>query len=330
MASDVLSYSQKGTIGILDLGYKSYDFEKTLFNKNGYNLKFYEADFDDLESKKKFAAQCDGLLVRMTIIDNHFLSGIDNLKEIVRYGIGYDNIDIDAATANGIPVANVQGYATNSVSDHTIALLFSGLRGINLASKTISKDITEPPFRDMFELHDKTLGIIGLGRIGSSFCRKVNAIFAEILAYDPYIEDSSFLKAGAKKSSFQDLLNNAHVISLHCNLTEETKHILNERTFSLMKNKPIIINTARGPVMDENALKKALEKNLIHSAGLDVFNNEPLVAAQDYFLRHPRVITTGHYAWYSEYAAQELQKRAALNMIDLLNGKRIEDQLNEI
>jgi len=330
MRSDDLNITYKGKIGIVDLGYDSYDYEKELFAENGYKVEFYIGAFNDLNSKKEFASRCDGLLVRMTIINNSFLDGLTNLKAMVRYGIGYDNIDISAASEKGIPVANVQGYATNSVSDHTVALLFSCLRGINLASKTIKTEMTKPPFHDIFELHDKTLGIVGLGRIGSSFCKKVNGMFAKVLAHDPYIDENSFKKAGAEKSDLDNLLKNAHVLSLHCNLTEETTYILNEKSFSQMHKRPIIINTARGPVIDQDALVKALDDGIIHSAGIDVFEDEPLTEKQDALLSHQRVIATGHYAWYSEYAAQELQKRAAHNMIDLLDGKRIDDQLNNI
>ena len=330
MKADGLNTAQKKSlIGILDSGYKSYDYEKKLFSKNGYTLKFYKGTFEDLESKREFASQCTGLLVRITKIDRDFLKGISNLKAIVRYGIGYDNIDLSAASEKGIAVANVQGYATNSVSDHTIALLFSCLRGINMARRTIKTAMTRPPFDDMFELHDKTLGIIGLGRIGSSFCRKVNAMFEHVLAYDPYINDHHFRKAGAEKSDLEGVLRRSDVISLHCNLTEETKYLLNSKAFSLMQKKPLILNTSRGPVIDERALRKALENNIIHSAGLDVYENEPLSEKQDFLVNHPRIVTTGHYAWYSDYAAQELQKRATHNMIDLLAGKQIDDLLNK-
>jgi D-3-phosphoglycerate dehydrogenase / 2-oxoglutarate reductase len=320
---------KKGLIGILDLGYQSYDYEKTFFNQNGYNLLFYDGTADE-KSKKDFASSCDGLLVRMTEIDHTFLDGLTKLKAIVRYGIGFDNIDLTACTTNRIAVANVQGYATHSVSDHTIALLFSCLRGIKLASLKIKTDMTNAPFDDMMELHDKTLGIIGLGRIGSRFCEKTKGMFNRVLAYDPYINESTFAKAGAEKSDLETILKNAHVISLHCNLTDETKHILDQNSFAIMKNRPLIINTARGPVIDETALKTALEKDIIHSAGLDVFEDEPLSEKQAFLLEHPRVVTTGHYAWYSEYAAQELQKRAAHNIIDMLSGKKIADQLNII
>jgi len=327
-ADGLSSTHKKRIIGIVDSGYKSYDYEKKLFTENGYTLDFYNGAFNDIQAKREFASHCAGLMVRMTIIDRDFLREINALKAIVRYGIGYDNIDLSAASDKRIAVANVQGYATNSVSDHTIALMFSCLRGITRASQTIKNAMTKPPFEDMFELHDKILGIIGLGRIGSSFCKKVNTMFEHVLAYDPYIDDQSFKKAGAEKSTLENIFKSAHVISLHCNLTRETEHILNQQAFSLMKKRPIILNTSRGPVIDEQALKISLEKDVIHSAGLDVFEDEPLSEKQDFFVKHPRVISTGHYAWYSDFAAMELQKRAAHNMIDLLAGKKIDDCLN--
>jgi len=320
----------KKHIGILDLGYESYDYEKNLFTENGYSLKFYDGKPQDIKAKIAFSKEMQGLLVRMTVIDENFLTSLSNLKVIVRYGIGYDNIDIAVATKHKIAVANVQGYATESVSDHAMALMFACQRGLKLAPQIIKKDITKPPFPDMFELHDKTLGIIGLGRIGNRFSQKANALFKNVIVYDPYIKNENFQQAGAQKASLNDVLKLSSVISLHCNLTDETKHILDEQAFSKMLQKPIIINTARGPVIDETALKKAIDKKDIHSAGIDVFENEPLTKKQDFLLEHRRIITTGHYAWYSLNSAEELQKRAAQNMIDMLKGKIIEDQLNKI
>jgi D-3-phosphoglycerate dehydrogenase len=319
----------KNRIGILDLGYDSYDYETKLFSENGYSLKFFNGKKDDRSAQIAFCKDIEGLLVRMTVVDENFIKNLPDLKAIVRYGIGYDNIDLKAASRFGIAVANVQGYATQSVSDHTMALMFACQRGLLLAGQIITEGITKPPFSDIFEFHNKTLGIIGLGRIGRRFSMKARPLFKKIIACDPYISAKQFKDAGAQKSTFDEILTESSVISLHCNLTAETYHMLDYSAFSKMRQKPIVLNTARGPVIDEQALKRALENDLIHSAGIDVFENEPLSEKQAFLLKHPRVICTGHYAWYSQNAAQELQKRAAQNMIGLLKGEKIMDQLNK-
>jgi D-3-phosphoglycerate dehydrogenase len=317
-------------IAIIDLGYKNYNYENELFSKNGYKLILYEGDPSDRLEKARFANDSSGLLVRGTTIDSDFLDLASNLKALVRYGVGYDNIDLDEATRRNIKVANVQGYANHSVSDHAIALIYSCVRSLAAGSGQIRKIFSKPPIEDIFELHDKTIGIIGLGRIGGCFASKVRHLFKEVLAADPYIQDYKFNEAGAIKSDLKSLFEKCHVISLHCNLTEETKHIINEKAFSQMKRRPVLINTARGPMISEDALVKALDNNLLHSAGIDVFNDEPPTWKQEPIFNHPRVIVTGHYAWYSEYSIQVLQRRAADNLVKLLTGKNIEDQLNMI
>lgn len=315
-------------IVILDSGYKSYDFEKSLFEGSGFTLKIHPSYKGDKTEKMAFAREAHGILVRHTAIDTEFLSEMKNLKAVVRYGVGYDNINVDACTRFGVKVANVQGYASHSVSDHALAMLLICSRGMWDPKKQITTQFAASPVEDVFELHDKTLGIIGLGRIGSELSKKAAPLFREIIAADPYKPQHYFDNLNVRKVMLNDLLQQSNVISIHCNLTDETTHLLNGETFGKMEKKPVIINTARGEVVDEKALLTVLNAGQIHSAGLDVFENEPVTDAQEALINHPRTICTGHYAWYSDRAAKELQKRAAMNLFNLLTGKRTADCLN--
>ncbi len=315
-------------IVILDTGYKSYSFEKELFEQEGFLLKIYSGQKGDPLQKLDFAKNAVGILVRHTIIDEEFLSSMKNLKAVVRYGVGYDNVDIDACSRHGIKVANVQGYANHSVSDHAMALMFACIRGMWDTESQLKKAFSSPPVNDIFELHDKTLGIIGLGRIGSQFCIKASPLFKNIIASDPYKPQDHFSRLAVQSVSLSELLKESDIISLHCNLTPETRHLLDKNEFSAMNKRPVIINTSRGEVVSEDALIEALEKDMIHSAGLDVFENEPLTDKQNKLINHPRVICTGHYAWYSDKSSEELQGRAAINLLNLLKGIPVEDQLN--
>jgi D-3-phosphoglycerate dehydrogenase len=315
-------------IVILDSGYKSYAFEKELFESSGFELKIYPTYEGEKSEKTEFAKDAVGILVRHTRIDEEFLSKIKNLKAVVRYGVGYDNIDIEACTRFGVKVANVQGYANHAVSDHALALIFSCTRALWNTKEQITEKFAAPPVEDVFELHDKTLGIIGLGRIGSVLAKKAASLFKEIIAADPYKTQKYCNRFSVRKVDLTELLETSDVISLHCNLTEETRHILNQASFSQMMKKPVIINTSRGETINEKALLEALNNKIIHSAGLDVFENEPTTELQKPLINHPRTICTGHFAWYSDYAAIELQKRAAQNLLHLLNGKEVEDCLN--
>jgi D-3-phosphoglycerate dehydrogenase len=315
-------------IVILDSGYKSYDFEKELFEKNGFRLKVHPGFKGDPSEKRDFAKNADGILVRHTVIDEAFLSGMKNLKAVVRYGVGYDNVDIEACTRHGVRVANVQGYANHSVSDHALALMFSCTRALWNTSYQLHEGFATAPVPDVFELHDKILGIIGIGRIGSMFCKKAAPFFHQVLACDPYKPESHFNQLNAQRVELDELLERSDVISLHCNLTDETRHLLNSEKFMLMTKKPVIINTSRGEVISEEALLGALNSGKIHSAGLDVYEDEPVTERQSKLTDHPRAICTGHYAWYSDKSMIELQRKAAINLLNFLSGNEVEDSLN--
>jgi len=315
-------------IVILDSGYDSYAYEEQLFEEAGFQLSIFPSYDGNRNEKIEFGKEAEGILVRHTRVDTEFLTSMKNLKAVVRLGVGYDNIDVDACTKFGVKVANVQGYANHSVSDHALALLFSCCRGFWNTREQVLNGFAAPPLAEVFELHDKTLGIVGLGRIGSELCKKALPLFKRVIASDPYKPESHFNQLGAISCGLDELLDESHIISLNCNLTEETHHLLNQSTFEKMKKRPVIINTSRGPVIDEPALLEALEKDRIHSAGIDVYENEPTTEAQLGIIDHPRTICTGHYAWYSDASSQELQRRAARNLLDFLQGKLVEDCLN--
>ncbi len=315
-------------IVILDSGYKAYDFEKSLFNGKEYNLKIHPEYKGERAEKIAFANEAHGLLIRHTVIDEAFLSEMKNLKAIVRYGVGYDNVDVEACTHFGVKAANVQGYASHAVSDHALALMLACSRGMWNVKMQVTEGFAAPPAEDIFELHDKTLGIIGLGRIGSELGKKARPLFQNVIASDPYKPEKHFKDLQAVNVSLDELLQVSDVISIHCNLTSETRHLLDEKAFGKMQKKPVVLNTSRGEVIDEKALLRALQEGIIHSAGLDVYENEPVTQKQEILLNHPRTFCTGHYAWYSDRASAELQRRAALNLYKLLNGETVEDCLN--
>lgn len=317
----------RSIIAIIDTGYGSYDYERNVFESNGFTLKIFQGKKQDHEARLAFANEAVGILVRGTQMDAFFLSKLPNLKAIVRYGVGFDNIDLKAAQQYGIRVANVQGYANESVSDHAIALLFSCARLLHLGQKELQLKCGVPPSRDVMELADKTLGIVGLGRIGGTLCRKSQSLFSRIIAADPYIPAERFNQMGAVSCNLETLLSESDAISLHCNLTDETRGLINKHAFKRMKKQPILVNTSRGAVIEPEPLLDALQRNIIHSAGIDVYPEEPPGDDLKPLLSHPRVIATGHYAWYSPQSIQTLQKRAAHNMLSLLRGDPVADEL---
>src|SRR5690606_3639072 len=167
-----------------------------------------------------------------------------------------------------------------------------------------------------------------LGRIGSEFGRKTKSLFQKVVASDPYKSDDYFKVRKIVKLPLEVLLKESDVISIHCNLTSETRYLIDAQAFLKMERKPVVLNTARGKIIEEAALLHALNEGRIHSAGLDVYEDEPVTEKQIALIDHPRTICTGHYAWYSDRASVELQKRAAINLYKLLKGDAVEDCLN--
>lgn len=311
-------------VAILDTGYESYTYEQELFAQHGFDLIIYEGIPRDKKAKYALARNATGILVRELLIDKEALGLMPHLKAIVRYGVGYDNIDLDTSKDRSIRVANVQGYANHSVSDHAMALLLTCTRDLEESKNgTFSK----PSRKDVLELHDKTLGIIGIGQIGSQFSLKASPFFNKILANDPYKTEDHMAKHGAEKVNLSTLFKECHVISLHCNLNRETRHLINRSAIESMKKSPVIINTARGAVIHEKALLAALNSGKVHSAGLDVFEKEPPGEDQEELMNHSHVVYTPHVAWYSQTSIVTLQRKAARNLIGLLNGLQIDDEL---
>ena len=203
-------------IVIIDTGYDSYDYERRLFFENGFELLLCEGPFGDQNSLEP-AGNAVGILVRGTRIGAREMDRMARVKAIVRYGTGYENIDLEAAKNRGIRVANVQGYASHAVSDHALSLMFACVRGLGGGKIRSSEGFPEgtfgkPPRKDIFELHNKTLGIIGVGRIGSHFAKKAFPLFKRILAFDPY-QTARYMKGfRAVKTDLKGLLDHSHEI----------------------------------------------------------------------------------------------------------------------
>ena len=322
------SSPNKPKIALLDPGIASCTYEKEFFEKHGYQFKVFEGNKDDYEAKLSLATDAEGILIRFTKIGDAFLKQTPQLKAVARYGVGYDNIDLDACTRHGVRCANVRGYGDHSVSDHALALIFSCMRMVKAGNENIFSHFGTPPAEDIPEIHQQVLGIVGLGRIGGTLSKKVKALFKEVIAYDPFISDEKFEESSVKKVSFKKLLQSSNVISIHCNLTDASRHLIGGNAFDLMKQRPVLVNTARGEIIDERALLQALEKGKVHSAGLDVFKTEIPQELSEELVNHPKVVATGHYAWYSDRAQKELQKRTADNLLAMLQGQNPEDGLN--
>jgi D-3-phosphoglycerate dehydrogenase len=241
---------------------------------------------------------------------------------IVRYGIGYDTVDVDAATDNGIVVVNIPDYCFEEVSNHAVTLILA------CAKKLISLDVCVKrgewkkgveSLAPMGPINGETLGLIGCGNIGRRTARKAQCFDLITIGYDPYADELLAKDHGISLTSLPDLLEQSDYISIHTPLNSETRHLIGEKEFRLMKKSAYIINTARGGIIDENALIKALEEKRIAGAGLDVFENEPLDPKSPLIMMQ-NVVTLPHSAYYSEIADKRLRTSVGQEAARVLAG----------
>ena len=235
----------------------------------------------------------DCIVVRSaTKVTKEVIASADSLKLVVRAGVGLDNVDLDAAKEKGVKVLNTPEAPTASVAEMVLALMFSLARRVAVADSTMKAEKWEKKKLSGTELWQKTLGIVGFGRIGYEVAKRALVLGMKVLAHDVIDIDEICDDIGAERTDFDDLLKRSDYISLHVPLIPQTKGMIGERELDLMKESAFLINTARGGVVDEGALIKALDENKIAGAGLDVFEKEPPVEWG--LAKHPKVVATPH------------------------------------
>lgn len=247
-----------------------------------------------------------------------------NLKVIATYSVGYDNIDLEAATTKSIYVANTPGDLTEAVGEHSFALMMGIARRVAEADRYCRDKkykYWDPLLMIGPKLMGKTLGIIGFGRIGQHFARMAHyGLNMKILYTDVMRHPEGESLLDAEKVELDYLLENSDVVSIHCNLTEETKHMIGNQQFSKMKPLSYLINTARGPIVDEAALATALNEGIIAGAALDVFEEEPTICPE--LLKLENVVLTPHIASATWEARIQMARMAAESVVDvLINNK---------
>ncbi|MBN2534971.1 MAG: C-terminal binding protein [Spirochaetales bacterium] len=314
---------------ILDNRFTSYQEEECILRKADAELKVVSSISEDELPHEVFDA--DAIIVNLCPLGAHTIKKLHRCKIISRYGVGYDNVDVEAATKAGIWVANVPDYCKEEVSDHVLALLMDCIRKISFVDARIrQKKWNIHQGVSISRIRGKTFGFIGYGRIARTLHEKIKGFgLDKILVYDPYIDPEIILRNGAFAVSMELLLETADFISLHVPLTEETRGFIGAHEISMIKKEAILINTSRGAVIDENALVKALAEGSLYSAGLDVFEQEPL-PEESPLLSLDNVVLTSHMAYYSEEALRELKSKAAENVAAVLQGGKPVYPVNSI
>jgi D-3-phosphoglycerate dehydrogenase len=276
------------------------------------------------EQVAELCKDADGVLNARAPVTKRAIAAMERCRIIVRYGIGVDTIDVPAATARGIYVANVPDYCLDEVSDHALTLLLMLSRqmipAIALAREDTWPVSKMPPLQ---RLRGQTCGLVGCGRIGSLLAGKVSALGLQVIIHDPYMSAERAREMGAELVSFSELLERSDFISLHAPLTNETQHLFGAAAFAKMKKNASIINTARGGLIDEAALVAALDAGQIFGAGLDVVESETAVTpARSILVHHPKIVVTAHTAWLSRQARASLQLRAIEQVLACLRGEK--------
>lgn len=275
------------------------------------------------KSEEKIISNCrdaDGIIVQLAPITKEVIESLERCKIIARYGVGYDNVDVDTATKKGIIVSFVPDYCIDDVAEHTIGLLLDLVRKITLANNNVKNlnwnyTIAKPIYR----LCSRTMGLVGFGNIARSVAYRAKGLGMEIIAYDPYVKQVEMEKLGVKKVSFPELLENADVISIHVPLSSETYHLFGKEEFNAMKEQAFIINVSRGAIIDEKSLIDALSTGKIAGAAVDVLEIEP-PQKDNPLLGLDNIIITPHMAWYSEESEYELRSTVACDVVKVLNG----------
>ncbi len=275
----------------------------------------------DAATIARLADAADAVMVTFAKLDAGLIARLGRCRVIGRFGIGVDNIDLEAASRAGIQVVYCPDYCVDEVSDHALALLLTLARRTALADRLVQQgQWTLAPLTPMWRLRGRVLGLVGFGKIPRTLAPKAQALGLEVIASDPFAPAALFAEAGVRQVSFEKLLEQADFISIHAPLTEKTHHLFDAEAFRRMKREAVLINTARGPLIDEAALTEALDAGEIAGAGLDVAETEPLPANSPLRGRD-NVILTPHAAFYSEDALLDLQTRVAEDVVRVLSGE---------
>jgi D-3-phosphoglycerate dehydrogenase len=309
---------------ITDCDHGSIEEEKEELGRIGAELIL--AQIREEEDLIRVCKEADGLINQYAILNRNVLNHLPKCKVVARYGVGVDSIDLRAATDLGIIVANVPDYCIDEVATHAVAMLLTLIRKTAFFDRKVKSG--QWNFRQGVPIHriqGKILGLIGCGKIGFEVAKRISTFGVKVMAFDPYIHST---EEKIELTDLETILRKSDFISIHCPLNESTRHLIGEQAFKKMERKPFLINTSRGPIVNEKALIQALEEGRISGAGLDVLETEP-PGSENPMLKMQNVIFSPHVGFYSEESISELKRRTAKNVSDVLTGRRPGSVVNQ-
>jgi D-3-phosphoglycerate dehydrogenase len=312
-------------VAVADSVFPNLDPARSVLSRIGAQLEL--APEPTPEAIVRVAANADALLVTYAKITGDMIRQMTRCRIISRFGIGVDNVDIPVATSQGIVVTKVPDYCIDEVSDHAMALLLALVRKIPFANARVHAGRWEmPSVVPIHRLRGSVLGLAGFGKIPQLVAPKAQSFGIRVVAYDPFIPDEIFARAGVERVDFAQLLKISDYLSVHTPLMPETRNLFNADAFRQMKPTAYLINTARGPIVDEAALAQALDAGQLAGAGLDVMAEEPPPGSP--LFGRDNVIITPHTSFYSEESLVELQTKAAEEVVSVLSGRAARNPVN--
>ncbi|MBS1133353.1 MAG: 3-phosphoglycerate dehydrogenase [Burkholderiaceae bacterium] len=297
---------------VTDFDFPDIALERGLFAEAGIELA--DAQCRTEEQLIDAAKDCDALLLQYAPVTARVLSALPRLGIVSRYGAGFDTVDTTACARHGVWVANSPDYGVGEVATHALAMALALLRHLAIYDRDVKAGRWSYLSPGMVRrASDMTVGILGLGRIGKRFAHLARNCFARVIACDPYIIDGDF-PAYVGRVDLEALFEQSDIVSLHVPLNDETRAMVGDRLIACMRRGSMLVNTARGAVVDVDAVVRALDSGQLDGAALDVLPTEPLTTSHP-LARHARALLTPHAAFYSTAAEVELRRKAAMNIV---------------
>lgn len=316
-------------VAITDWTFPDLSVEETILKAHGIEVVSRQCKTEaDLIA---LCADADAVITQFARVNTNVVSAMTKAQAIVRYGIGVDNVDLDEARERGIPVCNVPDYCIDEVADQTLAFILATTRQVvtHATHLRAGKWGLATPLAGMKALRDLTVGVVGFGRIGREVVKRLIPFKCDVQVFDPVVPAAEIEKLGARAVSFEELLKNADVLTLHCPSTPQTRRLMNSATFANLKPGAIFINVGRGDLADPDALTAALQSGQLGAAALDVFDPEPIPACHP-LLSMPNVILAPHIASCSVPAVKKLRESVAHIAIAAVKGEPLPTTVNGV
>ena len=279
---------------------------------------------------------CDAIMTQYARVGARTIEIMERCKVIARYGVGVDIVDVEAATRRNILVTNVRDYCTDEVADHAIALWLMLARGIAPYDRAVHEGIWHwKSGQPLYRLRGRTLGIVSFGKIGRAIAQRAEGFGVKLLVYDPYVDEGVIKEARARRASKEELLRQSDFVMMQVPMTPDTRHFLGGAEFAMMKRGAVVINTGRGPTIDNQALHAALKAGHIGAAGLDDLEEEPAkredwAPSANPLLGLANVVVTPHAAYYSEESISMARATATNEVARVLTGERPHNPVNNV